>query len=168
MKLTKLIFTKRALLVGLLAGSGILAASSFAMTAAGSTENGGCEGRHGHKIHAQWEARGAEHLSELKGMLKLHPEQEAAWEAFASASQPETHFRRLGGLAIRGEMEKLNTPQRLDKMLAMADAHRAKLAERAEAIKAFYAQLTPEQQGAFDAEAVRNQHRDHERRHFHS
>jgi hypothetical protein len=62
---------------------------------------------------------------------------------------------------MRGEFEKLNAPQRLDKMLAMADMRRAKLAERAHAVKAFYAQLSPEQQSAFDAEAMPGRHRGH-------
>jgi Spy/CpxP family protein refolding chaperone len=154
MKLTKLAFTKRALIVGLLAGSGILAASSFAMTAVGPEGKGDCEARHGQQIHAKWEARRAEHLSGLKGKLALKPEQEVVWNAFASASQPG--MRSMGGdrQAMRGEFEILNTPQRLDKMLAMSDMRRARMVERAEAIKAFYAQLTPEQQSVFDAEAM--------------
>jgi hypothetical protein len=40
MKLTKLAVTKRALVVGLLAGSGILAASAFAMSAGGPETKG--------------------------------------------------------------------------------------------------------------------------------
>jgi protein CpxP len=168
MQLNKVLFTKRALIVGLLAGSGILAASSFAMTAGGPEGKSGCEARQGQHIHAKWEERRAEHLSELKSKLELKPEQEAAWSAFASASQPG--MRSIGGnrKAMHDELEKLNTPQRLDKMLAKADARRARLAERAEVIKGFYAQLTPEQQGVFDAEAKPESHRDHERRHFQS
>jgi protein CpxP len=168
MKLSKVSFTKRALIAGLLAGSGILAASSFAMTAFGSEGNGGCEARHGKKIHTEWQARRAEHLSEMKQALELKPEQEAAWNAFASASRPENRFVDMDRQAIRGEFEKLNTPQRLDKMLAMAEAGRVKLAERAEAIKAFYAQLTPEQQSVFDAESMPDRHRDHQHHRFQS
>jgi periplasmic protein CpxP/Spy len=162
MKLTKVSFTKRALIVGLLAGSGILAASSFAMTPAGPEGRTGCEARHGQKIHAQREARRVEHLSEMKQKLGLKPEQEAAWNAFASISRPGMGSMDGGKPAMRGEFEYMNTPQRLDKMLAMSEARHRNLAERAEATRALYAQLTPEQQSVFDAESMPNRHRDHE------
>jgi len=145
-------FTKRALMVGLIAGSGILAASSFAMTAGGPAGKEDCEARHGQESHAKWEARHAERLSELKEKLKLRPDQEAAWNAFASATQPG--MRRAGAdrQAMRGEFEKLNTPQRLDRMMAMSEARRTRMLERTQAIKAFYAQLSPAQQSVFDAQ----------------
>lgn len=153
MKLIQGSLAKRALIAGLIAGGGILAASSFAMPAGGPANKAGCEARHGHAAHAKWEARRAAHLSELKEKLKLQPGQEAAWNAFASATEPGK--RHAGGdrQAMRGEFEKLNTPQRLDRMLALSEAHRTRMLERTQAIKAFYAQLSPEQQGVFDAEA---------------
>ncbi|MBW8329816.1 MAG: Spy/CpxP family protein refolding chaperone [Thiobacillus sp.] len=159
-------FGKRALLVGLIAGGGILAASAFAVTAGDPAGKPGCEARQGQNVHARWEARHAAHLAALKDKLKLAPGQEAAWNAFASASQPGMH--RMGGdrQAMRAEFEKLNTPQRLDRMQAMAEARRARMAERAEATKAFYAELTPAQQSVFDAEAMPKRHRDqHQHRH---
>lgn len=152
MKLIPGSFTKRVLMVGLIAGSGILAASSFAMTAGGPAGKDGCEAFHGQEAHAKWEARRAEHLSELKEKLKLRPDQEVAWNTFASATQPG--MRRAGAdrQAMRGEFEKLNTPQRLDRMLAMSELRRTRMLERTQAIKAFYAQLSPAQQSVFDAE----------------
>ncbi len=168
MKSIQASFTKRALIAGLLAGSGILAASSFAMTAGGPEGKPGCEARQGQKIHAKWEARRAEHLAELKQQLELRPEQEAAWNAFVSASQPGMHPITGEKQAMRAAFEKLTTPQRLDRMLAMSEARSARLAARAEAIKAFYAQLTPEQQGVFDTEAMPGRHRGHDRSHFES
>jgi protein CpxP len=164
MKLVPGSFTKRALLVGLIAGSGILAASSFAMSAGGPAGQESCEARHGQAVHAKWEARRAARLSELKEKLKLTPEQQAAWDAFASASQPGLPHAGADRQAMRGEFEKMNTPQRLDRMLAMSDARRARLLERSQTIKAFYAQLSPEQQAVFDAEAKlypQGEHRHH-------
>ena len=154
-------FTKRGLIVGLIAGSGILAASSFAMSDGGPVSKAGCEARHGQKHHANWEARRAGHLAELKEKLKLAPEQEAAWKAFTGASQPG--MRLMGGdrKAMQDEFEKLNTPQRLDKMLAMSETRRARMVERAEATKAFYAQLSPVQQSVFDAETMPRRHEGH-------
>lgn len=158
-------FTKRALIAGLIAGSGILAASSFAMPGAGSASKEGCAAGNGQKVQARMEAR-AEHLSGLKEKLKLEPGQEAAWNAFASASQPG--MRQGDRQAMRAEFDKLSTPQRLDRMLAMSEARRARMAERAQAIKAFYAQLTPEQQGVFDAEAMPDRRRGHHPHRFQS
>jgi hypothetical protein len=153
-------FTKRALLVGLIAGSGILAASAFAMPERDAAGKPGCEARHEQNADARSERRAA-HLAALKDKLKLAPEQEAAWNAFASAGQPG--MNRMGGdrQAMRAEFAKLSTPERLDRMQAMSEARRARMAERAEAIKAFYAQLTAEQKKVFDAEAMTGRHRGH-------
>lgn len=166
MKSIKKSFGKRALMVGLIAGSGILAASAYAVTdrdPAGKPGKPGCEARQGQKDDGKWAERRAERMTELKEKLKLTPEQEAAWDAFASASQPGMRHMGADRQAMRGEFEKLNTPQRLDRMQAMSEVRRARMAERAEATKAFYAQLTPAQQSVFDAEAMPKRHRDHHR-----
>ncbi len=168
MKSIQGLFAKRALMVALIAGSGILGASAFAMTAAGPGSKWDCEARHGQQFHARWEAHRAAHLSALKEKLKLKPEQEAAWTTFASASQPGEHPMGMDRQAMRGEFAKLTTPQRLDKMLDMADQRHAKMAERAQAIKTFYAQLTPEQQRVFDAEAMPGRHGGGHHRHHQS
>jgi protein CpxP len=162
MKLMNSTFTKRALMVGLLAGSGLLTASAFAMPAGGFDGKGTCEMRHGHKTHAKWGEHRAARLSALKEKLKLQPSQESAWNSFASANQPEQ--RHTGGdrQARRAEFAKLTTPQRLDKMLAMSDGRHAKMVERTQAIKTFYAQLTPGQQSVFDAETMQHRHQGHE------
>ncbi|MES2369100.1 MAG: Spy/CpxP family protein refolding chaperone [Pseudomonadota bacterium] len=168
MKLIPGSFTKRALMVGLIAGSGILAASSFAMTAGGPAGRDGCDARQGQKIHAKWEARRAERLSELKEKLKLSPDQEAAWDTFTRAAQPGMRHASADRQAMRDEFEKLSTPQRLDKMIAMSDARRSRMLERNQAIKAFYAQLNPEQQKVFDAEAMPDPMRTREHHRFQS
>jgi len=162
MKLIQGSFTKRALMVSLIAGCGVLAASSFAMTAGGTAGNEGCEAMHGQAAHARGEEARAKHLSELKEKLKLAPEQEAAWNAFTSASQPGARQMGVDRQAMRSEFEKLNTPQRLDKMLAMSELRRAKMLERTQATKAFYAQLSPEQQSVFDAGTMPDRHRGHD------
>jgi len=163
MKLLPGSFTKRALLVGLIAGSGILAASSFAMSAGGPAGKEGCDARHGQAAHAKWEARRAADLSDLKEKLKLTPAQEAAWNTFASATQPGLRHAGADKQAMRGEAEKLNTPQRLDRMLAMSEARRTRMIERSQAIKAFYAQLSPEQKAVFDAEFIPQRGHGHHR-----
>lgn len=166
MKSIKTSFTQRALMVGLIAGSGILAASAYAVSDRGPAGKAGCETSQGQKDDGKWAERRAERMTELKGKLKLAPEQEAAWNAFAGASQPRMRHTAEEREAMRGELEKLNTPQRLDRMQAMSEVRRARMAQRAEATKAFYAQLTAEQQSVFDAEAMQGRHRDHHRRHY--
>jgi hypothetical protein len=166
MKSIHAFFTKRALLVGLLAGSGILAASAFAMADRDSAGKPGCEARQGQKDQGNWEKRRAERMTELKEKLKLAPEQEAAWNKFAEASQPGPR-QGADREAMRSEFEKLNTPQRLERMQAMSEVRRARMAERVEATKTFYAQLNPEQQRVFDAEAMPGRHHGHRHHHGH-
>jgi len=165
MKLIPTSLTKRALMVALIAGGGILAASSFAMSDGKPAGKAGCEARHGQQVHAKGEARRAEHLSGLKEKLKLAPGQETAWNAFASVSQTGMHRMSGERQAMRAEFDKLSTPQRLDRVLAMSEVHRARMIERAAATKAFYAQLTPEQQKVFDAEALPDRRRGQHHRH---
>ena len=96
---------------------------------------------------AQMAERHAEHL---RAILQLRPEQEPALKAFIAAMQPspEQMQRREGE---HGEARNLPTPQRLDRLQARMAEHQAAFARRADAIKRFYAQLTPSQQRAFDA-----------------
>ncbi len=173
MKLSPTSFTKRALIVSLIAGGGVLAASAFAVTADGPVSKSGCEAQHGQKHHGQdnankWEEKRSEHMSKLKEKLKLMPEQEAAWDTFVGAAQTGIRPVKADRQAMRGEFEKLNTPQRLDKMFEMSELRRTKMVERSQAIKAFYGQLTAEQQSVFDAEAMPNRQQGHHQHRFQS
>lgn len=98
--------------------------------------------------HAQ---RHAKHLAELKAQLKLTAAQEPAWTTFTTAMQPGERPARLD----RQDMDKLTTPERIDRMRALRAQHAAEADRRGEATKAFYAALTPEQQKTFDAQAHR-------------
>lgn len=144
---------KKMVMVGLIAGSGVMASSAFAVETSSHHGHGGCESMHGEMNHAKMEAHRAEHLSALKLKLKLKPEQETAWRAFTTASQAGMRAMHEGKQAERDEFAKLTTPQRLDKKLTKMDERRAQFAERVKAVKTFYAQLTPEQQSVFDAES---------------
>jgi protein CpxP len=50
----------------------------------------------------------------------------------------------------RAEWEKLSAPERMEKQLALMKEREARMADRLAATKAFYAQLTPEQQKIFN------------------
>ena len=109
MKLIQASFSKRVLMVGLLACSSILVASSFAMSTGEPTRKVGWEVRHGHNTQAEWVGQRNEHMSDLKDKLKLNPQQEATWNSFARASKAGMYSMGGDRKATRGEFEKLKT-----------------------------------------------------------
>ncbi|HEX7758263.1 MAG TPA: Spy/CpxP family protein refolding chaperone [Caulobacteraceae bacterium] len=104
-------------------------------------------------------ARRVEHMaSRLRDILQLRAEQEPALQAFLQSMKPpgdDQHMRKdsMGrdGGKDGDEAEHLTTPQRLDHMLAHMDEMRTHMVAHVEAVKRFYAQLSPAQQRAFDA-----------------
>lgn len=97
--------------------------------------------------------RQARHLAELKTALHITAPQEAAWSQFAAAMQPPappTRPAEGGQPPGRAAFEQMTTPQRIDALQQRADERHAQMRQRGEAIKTFYAQLTPEQQKTFD------------------
>lgn len=154
---------KRLLLATLLAASGAFAIAQTAAPAAPaqpaagtSAQRAGPGDRSKRMDPAQWEQRRAErhaqHLTELKGQLKLSPAQEGAWSAYAAAMQPPANAQHPR--MDRAEFDKLTTPQRIDRMQQFADERQAQMKQRGDAVKAFYAQLTPEQQKTYDERAM--------------
>ncbi|MCO4095171.1 MAG: Spy/CpxP family protein refolding chaperone [Acidovorax sp.] len=105
-------------------------------------------GADGKDRHQQRQAHMAERMAQMKTQLKLTAAQEPAWNSFTAAMQPGERKARLD----HGDMEKLTTPERIDRMRAMRAQHGAEADRRGEATKAFYAALTPEQQKTFDAQ----------------
>jgi hypothetical protein len=91
----------------------------------------------------------AEQSDRLRQALRLRPDQEGALQAFVAAMQPKP-----GEIdALRAEAAReagLPTPQRLDATVARLDRMRTEVLARVDATRAFYAQLTPEQQRVFD------------------
>ena len=164
-------FGKNLLMVGLLAGSSLLAGASYAMPFGGH-DRGGCDARKGQQAQNQRENFRSKHLADLKTQLKLSPKQEKAWNDFASASIPaKPAMAKTDRQGMRDEFRKLNTPQRMDKMLAKAEQRHTRTVQRAQAVKKFYAQLSPEQQRVFDEQArpsSRMGHRHHGGKHRHS
>ncbi|MFL6695168.1 MAG: Spy/CpxP family protein refolding chaperone [Ramlibacter sp.] len=94
------------------------------------------------------------HLAALKQKLQISAAQETAWTSFATAMQPPANMQRPD----RQAMANMTTPERIDQMRAMRDRRNAEMDRRAEATKAFYAQLTPEQKKTFDSETARMGH----------
>ena len=95
----------------------------------------------------------AQRMEAFKQKLQLTPAQEPAWTSFTQAMQPNTQARQAR-LDWQG-MDKLSTPERIDRMRAMRAQRDAEMDRRGDAVKAFYAQLTQAQQKTFDAEGAR-------------
>ncbi len=149
---------KHLLIASLLATFGLAAAAQTPATPAGPPQGGPMMGRMAQgdpaKMQAQRTERHAARMAALKATLKLTPDQEGAWTTFAAAMQPPARTIAQRD-QIRAEMEKLTTPERIDKMQALKTQRDAEMTKRGDATKTFYAALTPEQKKVFDAEALR-------------
>lgn len=164
---------KSLILAGMLASAGFATFAQTAAPAANTTppmagtssphgdgmEHRGHMGKRGqHMDPAKMEARFAKHQAEMKAKLKITAEQEGAWTTFTTAMKPPAgwmdHKR-----PDRAEMDKLTTPERIDKMHALHVQHmadrNAAMDKRNDAIKAFYAVLNADQKKTFDAEHAR-------------
>jgi Spy/CpxP family protein refolding chaperone len=148
--------------------AGVLAAAggaAFAQMGEGMMGHDGMQ----HRDPAKMAQMHAKHLAELKTKLKITASQEAAWNAFAEAMKPPTDT--MNKRPDRAEMDKLTTPERIDKMRALHKEHmtamEANMDKRAEATKTFYAALSAEQKQTFDAEHAKMGRRGEEQHRMH-
>ena len=124
--------------------TGVMASASMAQQPPPpAKQGGGPEGRR--PDPAAMAARRAEHL---RAALQLRPDQEPALKAFLDASKRDERPDRMN----REQLAAMTTPQRLDAARARMTERLARFDQRAAATKRFYAQLTPTQQKAFDAQ----------------
>lgn len=145
-------------------------APSFAQTTApapaAATASAPADAKPAHRGHhdrkqrmtpEQRQERMAKHAEAFKQKLKITADQEPAWTAFQQAMQPKDRpdHARLDPK----DMDKLTTPERIDRMRAMHAQRTAEMERRGEAVKTFYAALKPEQQKVFDQEHHRMGHR---------
>ena len=100
----------------------------------------------------RWAERRAQRQEQLKAALKLSPAQEGAWTAYTAAMQPPA---QRPARMDRAEMAQLTTPQRIERMQAVQAERQQFMNQRLDAVKAFYAQLTPEQQKVYDQQSLR-------------
>jgi len=104
------------------------------------------------KMRERMAERHNKHLGELKAKLQLQANQDGAWNTFAQAMQPPAKPLQRPD---RAALEKLTTPERIDQMMALKAQHDERMQKHADATKAFYATLNPEQKKTFDAETAR-------------
>lgn len=88
-----------------------------------------------------------QHRDSLHAALKLSPEQESAWKRFTESGPKPPSRERLSP----DEWKRMSAPERADRMLELARGHQEAMATHVEAMKRFYAVLTPEQQKVFDS-----------------
>jgi hypothetical protein len=92
-------------------------------------------------------------LSSLHDALYLTNAQESGWRAYVAAIRPdagaEARHREAGRLMVT-----LTTPRRVDLINAELEEDAAAVRHQGEAVKAFYASLTPDQQRTFDRQTV--------------
>ncbi len=101
--------------------------------------------------HAQPSGPGM--LDSLYGSLKLSSSQEGAWQALknAYASDPQEMSQRRAAI---DSMRTLHAPQRMDLSIKLMKDDLESLQRRGEALKAFYATLSPQQQAIFDRDTL--------------
>ena len=100
------------------------------------------------------QARVTKHLDELKRKLRISATQETAWASFAAAMKPPSTLPMA--MPDRAQLDKLTTPERIDKMRELRTQHQAAMQpwmdQRDEAIKTLYATLDTTQKKTFDTE----------------
>jgi len=158
---------KSLVVASLLAGAGFSALAQKPAADATAADGQPRMEHHQRMDPAKMEEMHAKRVAELKAKLKITAAQESAWTTFTAAMKPPA--RDAQQRPDRAELDKLSTPERLDKMRALRAQHmadmQAQMDKRDEATKAFYAVLSPEQKKLFDAEHARmGSHRGGERK----
>jgi hypothetical protein len=137
---------RKALVSGLIAaGFSAAAFAAPAMPDHAGPEHSGMPGMQQHQ-GGNWQERIARHQAMLHDKLKLSASQEAAWKTYIAAATPPAPPSRPD----RAEWEKLSAPERMEKMLAMMKEREAHMATQLQAMKTFYATLSPLQQQIFN------------------
>ncbi|HWE47304.1 MAG TPA: Spy/CpxP family protein refolding chaperone [Caulobacteraceae bacterium] len=148
-------------------GLSLLSAAVYAQDGAGASPPPGRDHQGAHRhwdpaaMKARGEARRAEHVKMLHDALSIRPDQEAAFQAFVGSMHHGEGMHRGMGRDDKGmggkhgqpgaEREAMTTPERLDHMQKRMAERDARFQQHADAVKAFYAALSPEQQHTFDA-----------------
>lgn len=98
---------------------------------------------------AAWMAkRMAKHEAHMHESLMLTPAQEPAWQKFIGATRPV--HPAMGQRPDRKAFDALSAPERMSQFIAMEQQHIAQQQTHLEALKTFYAVLTPQQRTVFD------------------
>lgn len=94
-----------------------------------------------------------QYLNRLHYDLRLNPGQEGAWQQFQQAYREDPRQAQEEQDAEQ-RMPRMNGPQRMDMAIHMAERDLDNLRRQGDALKAFYAQLSPQQQRIFDRDTL--------------
>lgn len=134
----------------------LLAASAMAFGVTTATaaqpgpgiEPGGCPGMSGKHMMGDPAAHADQYLSHLKDQLKITPQQEPLWQAFADKVKASSG---QGMKAMHESMQQpMTAPQRMDKMVEIMKARTSAMESANDSFKRLYDGLTPEQKTAAD------------------
>jgi len=122
----------------------------------------------GQEMHQRMQERMQQHMQRrmerFKRILQIAPNQESAWNTWTAAMRPNPAAMEQRH-RMHEEFARMSTPERLDRMRQMRAQRGAEMDRRADATKAFYAQLTAPQQKAFDEISLKFMHGKHGRGH---
>ena len=130
-------------------GTAALAASDLSRTSTDGDCHWGALGSHGAKSAESM----AKRQTALHDKLSLSATQEAAWKTFSDKLQATAPTK-----SDAAPVATMTAPERADQMAAFLQTAQRRAATRAQAVKEFYAVLSPEQQKTFDSQF---QGRDH-------
>ncbi|WP_395006247.1 Spy/CpxP family protein refolding chaperone [Undibacterium sp.] len=149
-------FLKNTIVLGLTTASLVLVTGAYAQQAAtpASAQDSARSANHAKMIEQRQQRMQAgmeKHRTQLHDKLKLTPQQEPAWKAFTEATRPQHDQKMHQAKADRQAMAALSAPARMEKMLERSKERLVRMQQHLDALKSFYAVLTPEQQKIFDA-----------------
>lgn len=129
----------------------LVLAGTLGLGLAIAAESSACSERAGQRAaHQSSHTQGAGHAQRLQSLhdkLKLNGEQTKAWESFTASMAPMG--TKHGKQAQEGTG---NAIARMESRMQQHEAMQAQMGSRLQAMKSFYAALTPEQQKIFDGE----------------
>lgn len=102
--------------------------------------------------------RAERHLSYFKSELKLTPQQEPLWLAFAEKVKAKAG-QSFKAMQDQAKDASLTAPERMDKMVALMKERVAAMEATHESFKRLYDALTPEQKKVADQHATHMGHR---------
>lgn len=112
---------------------------SLCLTVSGSALAAGSEG--GSRMEQQ--------QASLREALKLTPSQEGAWKTYQEKTR-DVHAQAGRGMLSRDELEKLSTPDRMERMYDAAKQRLTVMEKHLQAVKEFYGALNAQQKKTFD------------------
>jgi periplasmic protein CpxP/Spy len=172
--------SNRKIIAGIITAAALAASGSLVYAQADKAGGGGYQGSgrgeshgmrghergEGHRGHGRWSNPAAAvegHLAALKVELKITPNQEQAWQTFATKTRQQAEARSaqrtkmMADRKARGDKPAANVPapERLAQRTARMKQFVASMEARTAAVTELYAVLSPEQKAIADKQFAR-------------